>query len=171
MRDYPLVSPKFEREPDNAPGPFYVIKDQCVLCALPPALAPANITWSQETLQRRCGETCPTHCRVEKQPETADELALVIEAARCSCIAAIRYCGTDPEILARFRAEGLESLCDALWPLVQRDVVLDEASRRATVTVDAMCSHDRPLDSLLDSLRLRLISRALGWEVQVTGIR
>ena len=114
MHDYPLVSPKFEREPDNAPGPFYVIKDQCVLCALPPALAPANITWSQETLQRRCGETCPTHCRVEKQPETADELALVIEAARCSCIAAIRYCGTDPEILARFRAEGLESLCDAL---------------------------------------------------------
>jgi len=56
---------------------------------------------------------------------------------------------------------------NALWPLVLRDVTLDETSRRATVTVDAMCSRDRPLDSL----RLRLISRALGWEVQVTGIR
>jgi len=56
---------------------------------------------------------------------------------------------------------------NALWPLVLRDVILDETSRRATVTVDAMCSRDRPLDSL----RLRLISRALGWEVQVTEIR
>ena len=115
MRDYPLVTPKFEREPDNAPGPFYVIKDQCTLCALPPETAPANITWSERTFQRSCGETCPTHCRVAKQPETAEELALVMEASRCSCIAAIRYCGTDPEILARFRAVGLESLCDALW--------------------------------------------------------
>ena len=114
MRDYPLVTPKFEREPDNAPGPFYVVKDLCMLCALPPETAPVNITWSQETFQRSCGETCPRHCRVEKQPETAEELEHVIEAARCSCVAAIRYCGTDPEILERFRAEGLERLCDAL---------------------------------------------------------
>lgn len=114
MRDYPLVTPKFEREADNAPGPFYVIKGHCILCALPPQTAPQNITWSQETFQRSCGETCPTHCRVERQPETAAELAAVFEAARSSCVEAIRYCGTDPEILARFRAEGLERLCDAL---------------------------------------------------------
>jgi N utilization substance protein A len=56
---------------------------------------------------------------------------------------------------------------NALWPLVLRDVILDEASRRATVAVEEMRSQDRPLDSL----RLRLISRALGWEVQVAGIR
>jgi hypothetical protein len=114
MRDYPPVPSRFEREPDNAPGPFYVVKDQCILCALPPETAPANITWSRETFQRACGETCPTHCRIEKQPETAEELAAVIEAARGSCVEAIRYCGTDPEILARFREHGLEKLCDAL---------------------------------------------------------
>ena len=44
MRDYPLVTPKFEREPDNAPGAFYVIKDQCIICALPPETAPQNIS-------------------------------------------------------------------------------------------------------------------------------
>ena len=40
MREYPLITPKFEREWDNAPGPFYVVKDQCILCALPPETAP-----------------------------------------------------------------------------------------------------------------------------------
>jgi len=113
MRDYPLVTPKFEREPDNAPGPFYVVKDLCILCALPPETAPQNITWDAEFQSTGC-VGCGNHCRVERQPQTADELARVIEAACGSCVEAIRYCGTDPEILARFRAEGLERLCDAL---------------------------------------------------------
>jgi hypothetical protein len=105
MRDYPLVTPKFEREPDNAPGPFYVIKDHCILCALPPETAPENITWDAEFQRGGCTGS-PNHCRVERQPQTSDEVALVIEA--------IRYCGTDPEILSRFRERGLERLCDAL---------------------------------------------------------
>lgn len=113
MRELPLVTPKFEREPDNAPGPFYVIKDHCLLCALPPQTAPKNITWDPE-FQRGACDGCPNHCRVERQPQTPDEVALVIEAAVCSCVEAIRYCGTDPEILERFRARGLERLCDAL---------------------------------------------------------
>ena len=110
MRDYPLVTPKFEHEPDNAPGPFYVIKDRCMLCALPPETAPQNITWDAQFHRTRC----PNHCRVERQPETPEELAVVLEATCGSCVEAIRYCGTDPEILARFRARGLERLCDAL---------------------------------------------------------
>jgi len=113
MRDYPLVTPKFEREPDNAPGPFYVIKGHCIICTLPPQTAPQSITWSQQTFRRDC-EDCPTHCRVERQPETETELAAVMEAAIYSCVEAIRYCGTDPDILARFRAKGMERLCDAL---------------------------------------------------------
>jgi hypothetical protein len=113
MRDYPLVAPKFEREPDNAPGPFYVIKGRCTLCALPPETAPANITWDAEFQRGGC-TGCPNHCRVERQPQTHDEVALVIEAACGSCVEAIRYCGTDPEILARFGEQGLERLCDAL---------------------------------------------------------
>ena len=113
MCNYPLVTPKFEREPDNAPGPFYVIKDRCILCALPPETAPQNITWDTESHGANCA-SCPDHCRVARQPQTPDEVARVIAAAGGSCVEAIRYCGTDPEILARFRAEGLERLCDAL---------------------------------------------------------
>jgi Na+-translocating ferredoxin:NAD+ oxidoreductase RNF subunit RnfB len=113
MRDYPLVTPKFEREPDNAPGPFYVVKNECILCAMPPEVAPQNIRWDAEFQRTGC-VGCPNHCRVERQPQTADEVERVIQAACASCVEAIRYCGTDPEILARFRAEGLERLCDAL---------------------------------------------------------
>jgi hypothetical protein len=51
---------------------------------------------------------------VERQPETDEEIAAVIEAACGSCVEAIRYCGTDPEILAKFRDLGYERLCDAL---------------------------------------------------------
>lgn len=88
--------------------------DQCILCGLPPEIAPDNITWSERTFRFNGCQDCPTHCRVERQPETDEEIAALIEAACASCVEAIRYCGTDPKILATFRARGYERLCDAL---------------------------------------------------------
>ncbi len=114
MRHDPIVQPRFERYPDNAPGSFYVIQDQCILCALPPETAPRSITWSDQTFRFNGCRDCPTHCRVERQPETDEEVAALIEAACASCVEAIRYCGTDPKILASFRERGYERLCDAL---------------------------------------------------------
>lgn len=109
-----MVKPLFEREPDSVPGPFYVKKGTCMLCALPPETAPINITWSKETFRCSNGDDCPTHCRIERQPETEAELDRVIEAACGSCVEAIRYCGTDVKILARFKKNGCEHLCDAI---------------------------------------------------------
>ena len=108
-----LVQPLYEREPDSVPGPFYIVKDQCIRCALPPETAPRNITWDEQFHRSGCAG-CPNHCRVEKQPETQEELDCIIEAARASCVEAIRYCGTDSKILARFRDSGCERLCDAI---------------------------------------------------------
>ena len=113
MRNDPLVKPKFEREADNAPGPFYVAKDQCIICGLPPDVAPQNITWDAQFRGAGC-TGCPNHCRVERQPETAEEIARVVEAACYSCVEAIRYCGTDPKIIDQFRKAGKENLCDAI---------------------------------------------------------
>jgi hypothetical protein len=76
--------------------------------------APQNITWSEETFRFNDRIDCPTHCRIERQPETDEQIAAAIEAACSSCVEAIRYCGTDPKILARFRELGYERLCDAL---------------------------------------------------------
>jgi hypothetical protein len=72
-------------------------------------MAPGNITWSKETFLFRDREPCPTHCRIERQPTTEQELAQVIEAACNSCVEAIRYCGTDPKIIVRFRENGLRA--------------------------------------------------------------
>jgi hypothetical protein len=109
-----MVVPLFERYPDSVPGPFYVILGQCIICGLPPEIAPASITWSPETFRSHNCRDCPTHCRIERQPETGEEIESLIEAACGSCVGAIRYCGTAPDILARFKALGYERLCDAL---------------------------------------------------------
>jgi hypothetical protein len=108
-----LVHPLYEREPDSVPGPFYVVKGMCLLCALPPETAPENVQWDEQ-FQRAACSGCPNHCRVVRQPETPHEADSLIEAAVGSCVEAIRYCGTDPEILTRLRKNGYERLCDAL---------------------------------------------------------
>jgi hypothetical protein len=107
-----MVTPLYEREPDCVPGPFYVVKDLCILCALPVQTAPQNIAWDE-------GECCcqghgPDHCRIRRQPESEQELTAVLEAMAGSCVEAIRYCGTDPAILQRLRQDGGAHLCDAL---------------------------------------------------------
>jgi len=113
MRHYPLVQPRYEREPDSVPGPFYVAVDTCITCALPPETAPNNITWNEEFQRTGC-QSCIHHCRVSRQPETDEELELMFEATYGSCVQAIRYCGTDPQTLERFQELGIPEICDAL---------------------------------------------------------
>lgn len=125
----PLVTPRYEREDDGVPGAFYVMKGQCILCALPPETAPQNFSWDDQFQGSDC-DGCPDHCRVSKQPETDGELDLMIEAARCSCVEAIRYCGSDQDTLNRFREKGLERLCDAIPESeITPDEVIDSATK------------------------------------------
>jgi hypothetical protein len=46
-----LVKPLYERQDGSAPGPFYVVKDQCITCSLPTDLAPENIRYHQRPAQ------------------------------------------------------------------------------------------------------------------------
>jgi len=114
-RHEPLVTPRYEREADSITGAFYVVLDQCIVCGLPPETAPANITWDAEYAGAGC-DGCPQHCRVSKQPETDEELELMIEATEGSCIQAIRYCGTDEYTLNQFKMRGIPEVCDAIPP-------------------------------------------------------
>jgi hypothetical protein len=108
-----IVTPHYEREPDNAPGPFYVVKDMCITCSLPVETAPEIIKYHD----RPCS-TCPEvrldHCFVSRQPETPEEIDRMIEVIAGSCVEAYRYCGTDPEILRRLVEAGCSEQCDAL---------------------------------------------------------
>ena len=116
-----MVTPLYEREDGSAPGPFNVIKDQCITCSLPTELAPENIRYHE----RPC-TSCPTslseHCVVTRQPETPEELDRMIEVVAGSCVEAYRYCGSDPEILCRLIEAGCREQCDALVQRRRDDV-------------------------------------------------
>lgn len=103
-----LVEAREEIDPANVAGPFYVTT-QCIVCGLPPETAPQNISYD-------CGRKGPRSCRFFKQPETQEELDRVLEAMWGSCVEAVRYRGTDAEILTQITKRGLSHLADALRP-------------------------------------------------------
>jgi hypothetical protein len=97
------------------------MKDQCITCSLPTETAPENIRYHE----RPCTSS-PTslthHCVVTRQPETAEELDRMIEVVASSCVAAYRYCGSDPDILRRLVEAGCRDQCDALVQKRRDDV-------------------------------------------------
>ena len=111
-----MVPPLYERHDDSAPGPFYSVKDGCITCGLPEYHAPKNIGWAED--YEKCA-SCQNHCRVIRQPETTEEIEQMIQAIWGSCVGNIRYCGTDPKILKRLCALGMEQFCDALVSDIQ----------------------------------------------------
>ena len=108
-----MVKPLYDREDGSAPGPFYVVKDQCLTCSLPTETAPENIRYHERACTS-CPRDSTTHCVVTRQPETSEELDRMIEVVTASCVAAYRYCGTDPEILRRLVQAGCKAQCDAI---------------------------------------------------------
>ena len=108
-----MVEPLYERDPRNAPGPFYVIKDMCITCSLPVETAPEMVRYHM-TACEGCSEGLADSCYVSRQPESPEEVERMIEVVAGSCIEAYRYCGTDPEILHRLAEAGCEEQCDAL---------------------------------------------------------
>lgn len=80
------------RDPRNAPGPFYVEREMCLLCGVPPHEAPDLILLDNDG------------CYFQKQPETEEELARAIEAMSLACCGAYRYGGDDPDVIRRLLA-------------------------------------------------------------------
>ncbi len=106
-----------ERNPKNAPGPFYVEGNHCISCGAPEAEAATLVT----------GCASEEGCYVFKQPETAQEVNAAIRAMHVSCIQVYRYGGTDPEIRRRLAELGHADLCD--YPLEGRAVVIRDLAR------------------------------------------
>jgi len=78
-----------KRYPENAPGPFYVEDDLCILCGGPEAAAPNLVVMNER------------HCFFKKQPESPDELEQAILAANVCCCGAYHYSGSDPKVISR----------------------------------------------------------------------
>jgi hypothetical protein len=92
-----LRKQKFEREPQNTPGPFYVAKDQCIICMLPHQLAPDLIGFHEPRLDSHAG----SHCYFKQQPVTVEEVELAVQCVDSACCGALRYCGDDKTVIER----------------------------------------------------------------------
>ena len=80
-----------ERTPRNAPGPFYVVKDQCMSCGAPEAEARGLVEYDEES----------SSCFFARQPRTDDETYRAIRAVWVSCSSALRYDGSDSKVTRR----------------------------------------------------------------------
>ncbi|WP_316785214.1 hypothetical protein [Pedobacter frigiditerrae] len=81
-------------------GDFYVQCDSCTLCGAPEAEAPDLMEMGE------------FGCYFKKQPESEEETERAINALAVSCISAVRYRGTDKEILKKIIDLGGKDECD-----------------------------------------------------------
>jgi hypothetical protein len=93
----------------NAPGPFYSVKDCCIICLAPECVAPDLMGLYEDP----SGTNARSHCFFKKQPETPEEIDQAIAAMEISCVENLRYAGDDPAILKRLCELGWRHLCDA----------------------------------------------------------
>ena len=53
-----------------------------------------------------------SHCYFKKQPETPQEIDQAVDAINGSCCGAVRYAGSDPEIIQKLKDVGCEDAID-----------------------------------------------------------
>ena len=85
--------------PENAPGPFYVQRDECISCRAPETVAPDLIGFFEDPL----GTGRESHCYFKKQPETVGEIECAIKAVQSNCCGSYRYAGSDNEIKKKLK--------------------------------------------------------------------
>src|SRR3954463_2130453 len=94
------------RDPDSHDG-FYVKQGLCLGCCMTHEEAP-------DLMEHSAGGSCSERCRFKKQPQTQEQLMRAVKATHVSCSRAVRYGGTDPEILKLLVSYGLHDQCDQL---------------------------------------------------------
>ncbi|MBC7932490.1 MAG: ferredoxin [Rubrivivax sp.] len=92
-----------ERTPPNVEGDFYVEKDTCLACMAPEHEAPELIGYDEKD-----------GCYFRRQPATPEELTHAVEAVWVSCVAALRYAGSDSNVLSSLHAKNCGEQCDVL---------------------------------------------------------
>jgi hypothetical protein len=103
-----MMQRRYESYPENADGPFYVVKDKCMICCAPEHVAPELMGFHEDA----AGSDVNSHCFFRKQPTSSDEVEHAIEAIRVACCGALRYSGNDSSILDRLWELELEDRCD-----------------------------------------------------------
>jgi hypothetical protein len=103
------MSSSRDRYPLNAPGDFYVVRDQCIICMAPEHEAPDLMGFFDDP----DGTNRRSHCYFKQQPQTAEELRRAIAAVHVSCCRAVRYGGDNPDVVRELLNLGDADSCDA----------------------------------------------------------
>lgn len=99
-----MVQDTYHRFRKNVPGPFYTTGD-CLACDAPEQEAP-------DLLAPLNGDNHDTY--FVRQPKTTREIERACRAIEVCCVVALRYGGTDPNIIRRLGNE--PDYCDNLLP-------------------------------------------------------
>ena len=95
------------RTPANVPGDFYVAADQCISCGAPEAEAPGLIRF----------DDVHQSCFFYRQPVDVESTYRAVSAVAVCCAGALRYGGSDPDILRRLARLRLVNQCDVQAPM------------------------------------------------------
>ena len=96
---------RFEAYSENAPGPFYVQKDMCIVCRAPESVAPDLIGFHRDP----SGTDAESHCYFKKQPQTPEEIDRAVKAVWANCCGCYWYAGSDPKVKKKLKEAGCES--------------------------------------------------------------
>ena len=77
----------------NAPGPFFVRANECMICR--------QCVYEAPELMDSGDEMGDPSSYFTRQPETPEEIQRALFAMKACCVAAVGYEGDDPAILAR----------------------------------------------------------------------
>jgi hypothetical protein len=94
-----------QRYPLNAAGDFYVADGMCIACTAPEHEAPDLMAHDPAAL-------AGYHCYFKRQPQTPEELQRAIMAVAVGCCGAVRYGGSNPEILRHLAQVAPADVCD-----------------------------------------------------------
>src|SRR5438874_7897317 len=98
-----MTVPLPQRVPENVPGDFYVEAGLCTRCCLVHGEARELLNDPNKPFEE---------CFFRRQPKTPEEVEAAIIAISVSEMGALRYGGTDPEIIAKLRARRCAHACD-----------------------------------------------------------
>jgi hypothetical protein len=93
---------------DNAPGPFYVQCDECIICGAPESVAPDLIGFYKDP----SGTNARSHCYFKKQPETPAEFDRAVKAVSANRCGSYHYAGADSAVKQELRQAGCEWAID-----------------------------------------------------------
>ena len=139
----------------NVPGPFYTTGD-CLACDAPEHEAP-------DLLAPLIG--CNSDTYFVRQPSTPDEVERACRALEVCCVLALRYGGSDPNIIRRLGND--PDYCDRLLPggpIPRRDWFSEQSPASDTVEQEkeTACT-DRSYSHWLDGFPLVEETRTDGW--------